>query len=74
MSTATKLVFDHDSGRYLIGERELHCGDTFQIRRGEACWMDVRIEHSSRGWYLVGLPPGLDGSYLDEYEARLYVR
>jgi hypothetical protein len=39
-------------------DRELHCGDVFQIEVGSE-WRDVRIEHSGQnGWYLLGLRSG----------------
>ena len=62
------LTFDPDSGRYVLGGRELHCGDCFQVRvNGE--WVDTRIELSGGSdWYLYHLP-GLD---LDRLEARHY--
>lgn len=47
------LWFDGNSGRFMLGEYGLHCGDCFQaFIRGE--WVEVRIEHCQAGWYLVG--------------------
>lgn len=54
--TGYTLGFCSVSGRFTIGDYELHCGDCFQIRyNGD--WRDVRIEHCGKGWYLVGLDP-----------------
>jgi hypothetical protein len=61
------------SGRWVIGQREIHCGDCFMVlARGEAGeqWLHVRAELDQDGWYLVGLPPGQDIRNLDKYEAR----
>jgi len=66
------LQFAFDSGRYAIGDRELHCGDCFQIKL-DGKWRDVRIEHSSRikpphsGWYLIGVP---GEGWADLYEGK----
>ena len=62
--------FDGESGRYVLQGKELHCGDCFQIRIGDA-WHDVRIEMSSDRWYLYGVPAG-HTTEPDAYEARLY--
>lgn len=54
------LWFDGSSGRFMLNDHELHCGDCFDV---EVCgeWVDTRIEHSSRithsnGWYLITHP------------------
>lgn len=47
-----RIEFDPTSGRCRIGERQLHCGDCFQLN-ADGHWIDVRIEHNSAGWYLV---------------------
>jgi hypothetical protein len=58
-----RFYFDAGSGRMGIiyrddeeDDRELHCGDTFQIEVNNE-WRDVRIEHA-RDWYLIGLRSG----------------
>jgi hypothetical protein len=52
------LTYDAVSMRFKIEDRELHCGDCFQIKAHCGRWADVRIElaHSS-GWYLIGTLP-----------------
>ena len=50
----TKLWFNSEVGRWMAGKRELHCGDTFQLRHYD--WLDVRIEMSFGEWYLIGTP------------------
>ena len=58
--------------RCTIGERELHCGDCFELEvRGK--WIDVRIEFSD-DWYFIGLLAGTiaDCDYHDCAHARRY--
>lgn len=63
-----RLRFDPESGRYLLGRRELHCGDCFQVYSNGA-WLDTRIELAGgEDWYLVNLP----GASLDGLEAKDY--
>lgn len=54
------LEYDSDSGRWVFGGRELHCGDCFMLYadRSDLPPIEVRIEHSSYGWYLI-TPYGL---------------
>lgn len=51
------LSFEPETQRYLLGDRELHCGDCFQLKvsgRNDTCvWLDVRIEHSDGRFYLI---------------------
>lgn len=49
------MIFDESSGRWKIGDRELHCGDCFRLfpDRNDLPPIDVRIEHNSDGWYLL---------------------
>lgn len=49
------LRFDNQSGRWCIGERELHCGDCFELYPdcNGLPPIPVRIEHASAGWYLI---------------------
>lgn len=55
-----QLHYDPDADRYVLGGRELHCGDTFEVLiidsvKGEQRWAAVRIEmNSNNKWYLVG--------------------
>jgi hypothetical protein len=54
------LWFNSNSKRWQFHDRELHCGDGFQISIGGQ-WVETRIEHSSSidhsyGWYLVTHP------------------
>jgi hypothetical protein len=71
------LKFDPASGRYVLVGRELHCGDCFQVywlpgvSLDAICWHDVRIEHNSEGWYLIGLP-GAGVNSLEDLPARFY--
>jgi len=67
MKASFTLHFDGDSGRYVLAGRDLHCGDCFQILR-DGRWIDVRIEHDSNGWYLVGN----EGGMIAGTEARFY--
>lgn len=60
--------YNPESTRYAIGERDLHCGDCFELRRGDA-WMPVRIEHSQEDWYLIGITPS-PAERWDGVEAR----
>ena len=48
-----RLDFDRASGRFMMGDRELHCGDCLQVKVHDV-WIHTRIEHSSDGWYLHG--------------------
>ncbi len=63
------FTYNPASGRWAIGERELHCGDCFQLWTGQK-WEDTRIEMSRDHWYLVGLPDP-PNDYRDN-PARLY--
>lgn len=74
MNTQTRHYFWHnrDIGRWVIQKHEIHCGDCFQARRDDGPWYDVRAEHDSKGWYLVGLPAGSNDRDFDLYEGRLY--
>lgn len=71
--------FDFNSGRYAVGERELHCGDCFQMEV-DGKWLDVRIEHTNQvkpphsGWYLIGTPrPSANwADLLEGLPARMY--
>ena len=60
--SASSLYFNDGSGRWCVGERELHCGDGFKLfpDRDGLPAIDVRIEHSQSigGWYLI-TPYGL---------------
>ena len=56
------LWYDHTADRWAIAERELHCGDCFQVHNGGA-WLNTRIEHSAAGWYLVDLNPSDPWAY-----------
>jgi hypothetical protein len=63
------LAYSADSFRWVIGKRELHCGDCFEIRiRG--IWLGVRIEMRNSRWYLVGAP--LDLIDLEGCAVRFY--
>lgn len=49
-----RLVFDASSGRWTIGDRELHCGDCFHLFTDkQGAPIPVRIEHGSNGWCLI---------------------
>jgi hypothetical protein len=63
---ARPLAFNGESGRWCIGDHDLHCGEAFWLwpdatySGGPIC---VRIEHSTSqpgGWYLIS-PFGLLG-------------
>jgi hypothetical protein len=62
------LVENHESGRRSLNGHDLHCGDCFQIKTMEGI-IEVRIEHNSNGWYLVGIAHPLD---LDNRMARFH--
>lgn len=55
-----QIRYDEHADRYMIGDRDLHCGDTFEVLiidsvTGEQRWVAVRIEmNSNNKWYLVG--------------------
>ena len=67
----TPFRFDGRSGRWTIGEHELHCGDCFQLQAAGK-WHDVRIELTGAdGWYLVGLHNDWAMNY-NGYPARRY--
>lgn len=53
---ADAFHYNPESTRYAIGERDLHCGDCFELRRGDA-WVPVSIELSQEDWYLTGIAP-----------------
>jgi Domain of unknown function (DUF5348) len=62
--------------RFVLQEKELHCGDCFQVRKNNfplpnGPWLDVRIEMSGGRWFLVGVPAGYSTDP-DYYEARFY--
>lgn len=59
------------SHRCTIDDRELHCGDCFQIRNGERK-IDVRIE-LGQDWVLIGATPNR-AEYWDGNEANFYPR
>jgi len=61
---------DSACGRYVLQEKELHCGDCFQVQIADQ-WHDVRIEHGGGGWFLVGVPAG-HSTAPASFEARLY--
>lgn len=44
-----------DGSRWCIGDRELHCGDCFDLYpdRNDLPPIEVRIEHGAAGWYLL---------------------
>lgn len=50
-----RMRFDKETGRWCIGDHELHCGDCFDIfsDNESAPPVEVRIEHCSGGWYLI---------------------
>lgn len=54
--------------RCSIGERELHCGDTFEMQMLDGSWQNTRIE-LAEDWYLIGLP-GWAADY-DGRQARM---
>jgi len=67
-----RLWFNHSADRWAIGQRDLHCGDCFQIHNRETgAWADTRIEMSRKQWYLVDLSPSLPDHYAGEL-ARFY--
>lgn len=50
------MHYDDESRRWCIGERELHCGDCFNLypdKENSLPPIPVRIEHCSAGWYLI---------------------
>lgn len=65
-----RFYYDSFSGRFKLGNRELHCGDCFRLRLDDKCyslpgavcgeWRDVRIEFTSNQWYLI-FAPGVSG-------------
>jgi len=61
-----RFWFNWDSGRYAIGEIDLHCGNCFKILTnptpGAEAWIHLRIEHSNSagGWYPVGTTRSLE--------------
>jgi hypothetical protein len=63
------LAYNADSGRWMIGKRDLHCGDCFEIRI-RRIWLGVRLEMSHSGWYLVGAARDL--VCLQGYPVRFY--
>ncbi len=62
------LRFDSVSGRWLLEDWELHCGDCFEVRV-EGVWVGTRIEYSS-GWYLVGVTGGESTRNMGNFLAR----
>lgn len=60
--------YNSETGRFAIGDQDLHCGDCFQLLAFDK-WHDVRIElaHGSLGesWYLVGMPKGASNDCWD---------
>jgi hypothetical protein len=56
MRAQANLHLNTDTGRWEIGEYELHCGDCFELfsdKRDKPEPIPVRIEHCSAGWYLI---------------------
>ena len=52
------MTFEFNGTRYQIGDAELHCGDTFNVRVAGR-WLPVRIEmDASNAWYLIGADIG----------------
>lgn len=63
-----RITYNHANGRYCIGDRELHCGNCFEILVHDPCldcdrWKSVRIEATygkdypnREGWYLIEDP------------------
>jgi hypothetical protein len=54
--------FAYNGSRMIVTDRddenddhEFHCGECFEIEISGR-WHQVRIEHCSSGWYLIGLP------------------
>lgn len=49
-----RLTYDHESGRWCIGRRELHCGDCFDLYADDPALppIPVRIEMADNKWYL----------------------
>jgi len=72
-----KKFFHHHgpASRCTLGDRELHCGDCFQIvsTPHPTLVIDTRIELGRAGWYLVGLTPSHADAW-DGCEAREYPR
>jgi hypothetical protein len=64
------LEYNRESKRMRIGERDLHCGDCFQLQVGRE-WKDVRIEHAT-AWYLVGIQENNWAMEHEGSEARFY--
>lgn len=56
MEKFSTLSYNKEIDRYVIGTRQLHCGDCFQVKIENDVWKDVRIEKGTKkGWYLVGI-------------------
>ena len=56
MTQALLTPPENNSGRWSIGEHELHCGDCFELfsdRKDNLKPISVRIEHCSAGWYFI---------------------
>jgi len=56
MSDKTEMLrYDNPSGRWCIGENELHCGDCFDICADTDTLpsIPVRIEMAASGWCLI---------------------
>lgn len=56
----TQLLYDAQSGRWSVGDVDLHCGDCFWVCADSPSLprVRVRIENNGAGWYLVS-PYGL---------------
>jgi len=70
----SRFIYNGPESRCTLGERELHCGDCFEIRDEAGQWHHTRIEHTLSldcRWYLIGVPHPRAMAW-DGCEAREY--
>ena len=48
MEKFSTLSYNKEIDRYVIGTRQLHCGDCFQVKIENDVWKDVRIEKGTK--------------------------
>ena len=70
MLKTSTLSYNKELDRYVIGTKELHCGECFQIEN-EGDWLDVRIEMGANGWYLIGTKKNIQDIYNNQIPVRI---